>query len=56
MIRRSNKFNKKCSKFFWFPRQMLQRLAVGQVRAGNNLQLTKWNQTDNIFFVSSKRN
>ena len=41
------------------PKQMLQRLpiAFAQVKAGNtSANLLKWNQTNYIFSVSSKRN
>ena len=43
----------------WNPKQMLQRLpiAFAQVKAGNtSANLLKWNQTNYIFSVSSKRN
>ena len=42
------------------PKHMIQRLPIvlAQAKAGNisDWKFTKWNQTNNIFFISSKGN
>ena len=39
-------------------KQMLQRLpvALAQVKTGNIWKFTKWNETNNVYFLLSERN